>query len=394
MNTEIKELEEKVIKKVLDHEHRLTQVEERTRLRKLNLGSGAVTRELKSPFSISKAIDGLAGMLKGEDRWAEIGAKFERDVLMDHRTKALDSGTAGAGGGYLIPEEYISAEFTEPLRANATVIQSGAHLLTGLKGSPARIPRQLTSGTPYWVAENTTITLSNATFGDLLMTPKTMAMRTQVSRKLVAQGVPDIDALIWRDFAHVAALELDRVALRGAGTLEPVGLANTGSIPTYALGTDGEFVTFDALVDIVGMLEDSNAMVAGGKYGFIMNPKTKRGLKKLKVPQFSGDTGGAYLMPPMLTDQAIEAMVGYPIFASTQVRANLTKGAGSNLAELYFANWDDLFIAQWGGIEILATNIGGNAWAQNAIEVRLVMNVDIAMRNLESVVYVSDARTV
>jgi hypothetical protein len=31
-------------------------------------------------------------------------------------------------------------------------------------------------------------------------------------------------------------------------------------------------------------------MVAAGRYAYIMSPKVKRGLRKLKVPQYSGDT--------------------------------------------------------------------------------------------------------
>ncbi len=374
------------------NEQRIALLEEKAQItRKVGLGSRTNT----SDFSISKAIVGLAGQIRGEDRWAEIDGKRERDILMSSpQRKALDSGTGGAGGGYVIPEEYLGAEFIEPLRANSVVMQAGAHLLTGLSGSPVRIPRQTASGTPYWVGENATITLSDATFGDVRMTPKTVAMRTQISNTAALLSVPGIDEIIMRDFAAKLALEIDRVALRGAGTLEPLGVANTPSIPTIAMGTDGGFLTWDDMLEIVGKVEDGNAMVAGGKYAFIMAPKIKRQLKKLKIPQYSGDLGGQYLLPPTLSDAAIKDMLGYDLWTSTQVRTDLTKGAGTNLSEVYFGNWDDLYIAQWGSVEILATSIGGNAWAQNAVEIRLVFNTDVALRNLESIVYLSDVRTI
>jgi hypothetical protein len=53
---------------------------------------------------------------------------------------------------------------------------------------------------------------------------------------------------------------------------------------------------------------------------------------------------------------------------------------------VYFANWADVLIGVWGNLEILATNVGGNAWVQNAMEIRMIMNVDVTVRNLESVV--------
>ena len=46
-------------------------------------------------------------------------------------------------------------------------------------------------------------------------------------------------------------------------------------------------------------------------------------------------------------------MSGYPIFTTAQVRTNLTKASGSDLAEVYFANWADVVIGIWGNLEIL-----------------------------------------
>jgi hypothetical protein len=60
---------------------------------------------------------------------------------------------------------------------------------------------------------------------------------------------------------------------------------------------------------------------------------------------------------------------------------------------VYFGNFADLLIGVWGNLEILATNVGGNAWVQNAMEIRMIMNVDVTVRNLESVVYINDATT-
>ncbi|MFO0767593.1 MAG: hypothetical protein U0231_12620 [Nitrospiraceae bacterium] len=60
------------------------------------------------------------------------------------------------------------------------------------------------------------------------------------------------------------------------------------------------------------------------------------------------------------------------------------KGSSTDCTEVYFGNWADLIIGQWGGVEILATNVGGNAWAQNAIEVQLVQNVDVQVRHKAS----------
>ena len=83
-----------------------------------------------------------------------------------------------------------------------------------------------------------------------------------------------------------------------------------------------------------------------------------------------------------------------PVLTSTQLPFNLTKGSSTDCTEVYFGNFEELLIGQWGAVEILATNIGGNAWIQNAIEVRLILNLDIQVRHAQSFVYCADARIV
>ena len=96
----------------------------------------------------------------------------------------------------------------------------------------------------------------------------------------------------------------------------------------------------------------------------------------------------------MHLDAALKNALEYDIFTSTQIPANLVKGSSTDCTEVYFGNFEELLIGQWGAVEILATNIGGNAWAQNAIEIRLIANVDIQIRHPQSFVYCADARVV
>jgi hypothetical protein len=181
--------------------------------------------------------------------WKEIKGEYEHAVLIESTQKSLDTGTGGAGGGYVVPVQTLP-DSIERLYANLVVKQAGATVLPNLIGSPVYIPKQLTSADIYWIGQNTPITLSN----------------------------PNAEELMRRDFARIAALELDRVVLRGAGTLEPLGIANTTNIPTLALGTDGDAFDWAAAVDAEGMLEDASALVPDGKLAFITHGKVKRRL--------------------------------------------------------------------------------------------------------------------
>ncbi|MBX3234527.1 MAG: phage major capsid protein [Nitrospiraceae bacterium] len=325
--------------------------------------------------------------------WDRLNAGFEKEIVTEATRKAMDAGTAGSGGGYVIPQEYLGDEFIELLRAKSVVLRAGATFAPNLTGSPVRIPRQTGSGTVYWVGQNADITKSDASYGEVQMTPKTMAMRMQFSNLLNLLSNPAIEQLIRNDFALSAALELDRVALRGSGTAnQPLGLANMAGIPSYAIGANGGSLSIDDLYGLMAVIEDANAL--GSTLALVTNPKGLRKLKRQRIQQYSGDTGGAYaLAPAVLTDEALSKLVGLTCLTTTQLPVNLAKGSSTDCTEVYFGNWADLIIGQWGGVEILATNVGGNAWAQNAIEVRLVQNVDVQVRHKESFVICSDART-
>jgi HK97 family phage major capsid protein len=319
-----------------------------------------------------------------------------KDLLDSHEfkimSKAMDSNTSGAGGGYVIPAEYLGKSFIEMQRANSVVLQAGATLLENLNGSPVLIPKQLTSATVSWIGQNATITASDPSFGQVSMTPKTMAMRAQYSNLLNILANPAMEQILRKDFAKVAALELDRVCLRGSGAAnQPLGLNGVSGLGSYVIGSgSGGDLTRADLLKLVGVVEDANALT--GRCAFITNPKAKRVLKNERIAQFTGQTLGAYQIYP-LSDSALASSLDYPIFTTTQIPANLTTGSSTDCTEVYFGNWEELLVGIFGGLEILATNIGGNAWAQNAIEVRLIQNCDVQVRHGQSFSLTNSART-
>lgn len=337
-----------------------------------------------SKFSFAKAVYGIA---TGD--WSRSG--YEKETFAATR-KALNTGTTGSGGGYVVPTQVLAEAFIPLLRSKTVALQLGATMLDGLQGSPVRIPKQTGSGTVYWIGENEVINKSDAKFGEISMTPKTMAMRTQYSNLLNLIANPAIEGLIREDMAKTAAAELDRVILRGTGTLnQPLGLANTIGIQTLALGTNGADFTFEAALDAIGLLEDAD--LAGSKVGFAFHPKISRKLKRTRIPQFSGDTAGAYVLQPTLSDDRVKELLGYSFGKTTSVPTDLTKGSGTNLSEVFVCSWEHVLVGVWGGLEILASNVAGEAWEQNAVEVRLIQNVDVQTRYPKAIVYIKDAMT-
>jgi HK97 family phage major capsid protein len=363
---------------------RLEDLESKTRARRW-LGNDTGGEKM---FSLFKAIRGLT---LGD--WS--GATREKEVLFDHRVRDLGT-TPDSAGGYLVPSKEISDLITM-LQAQTVVVQAGATVLTDLKGSPVTIPKQTAGATAYWVSEGSAITASDLTFGQVSLTPKKVAAMCKLSNELLNLSLPQAEAVVRQDLVQQLSLAVDLAALRGSGTNgQPTGIANTSGINTISLGENGAYLTdLDLFFNMIARLEEDNAL--RGKLAFVCHPKVKAALRKLKTPQFSEDTGGEYTLPPLVTallatDQALEQAVGYPILASTQLPTNLTKGTSSNCSEIYFGNWADLLIGQWGGLSILASPHAGDTFAKDMTWVRVTMVVDVAVRHPESFCLCNDLR--
>ena len=134
-----------------------------------------------------------------------------------------------------------------------------------------------------------------------------------------------------------------------------------------------------------------------GRLAFVSHPSVLGKMRRERIAQFTGQTDGAYVVMP-LTDEQMRAQLGFPFFQTTQLPTNLTKGSGTQLSEVYLANWAELMIGMWTNMEFLASNQAGDAtggaFSQNQTWLRVIMEVDVAVRHPESFALINDANTV
>ncbi|MCK5237502.1 MAG: phage major capsid protein [Deltaproteobacteria bacterium] len=355
---------------------RLKEVETVNKGRQVSLPGVELEKE---DFSFLRAFNGML-----TNNWDEAG--FEKEVFAN--TKALAT-TTGGSGGYIVPTQYI-AELIELLRAEAVTIAMGASVLDNLQGSPIEIPKQTGGSTTYWVGENTAITASDQTLGQITMTPHACAAMTKLSNRLLRMSTPSAEAMVRRDIAQSLALAIDLAALRGTGTAgQPSGIANETGILTAAIGTNGGNFTLAQAEEMINEVEASNAL--RGNLGFVMHSRVKSKLKSERIAQYSGQTDGAYAMLPM-TDAKLAELMAYNFRTSNQLPTNLTKGSSTDCSEVYFGNWQELLIGQWGGLELMASNETSDAFEKNQTWVRAIQEVDTGIRHAESFCLLSDAR--
>jgi HK97 family phage major capsid protein/HK97 family phage prohead protease len=369
-----------------------------------NVNNLELTKEEARSYSVMNAIRAAA-----EGNWNNAGFERELSQEISKRTGKttqgffmpinIASGSVRAGsagsyqvgsatlGGNLVQTNLLADSFIDLLRNKMLVVQMGAKTLSGLTGNVA-IPKQSASAAANWISELADSTESEGTFSQVLMSPKTVSARSQMSRNMMMQSTPDIEMLTRNDLAQSVALAIDSAAIKGTGASgQPTGILNQAGIGSVAMGTNGAaFSNIDPLVDLETAVATANADF--GALGYLTNPKQVGLLKKLK------STTGEYLWSGAVGSvvAAVPGEInGYMVGRSQQVPSNLTKGSSSGICSaMIFGNFADLIIGQWGpGIEILA-NPYGAGFNNGAIDLRALASVDVALRNAVSFAAITD----
>lgn len=289
-------------------------------------------------------------------------------------------------GGNLVKTDLLMGSFIDILRNKAAVMQLGATFLPGLVGK-VEIPRQSGVSATQWIQETGTVTGSNATFDKVALDMKTIAAKSFVSRNMLRQVTMSVENFVRNELATSIALAIDLAALSGSGSgSEPKGLAFQTGILTVEGGTNGAAITFDHLIDMETKVADANA--DGTSMAYLANAVTIGALKKIK------DANNNYIWKPIVgaSRNAIPGEVnGYPVARSNQARKNLTKGTSSGVcSEIFFGNWADLLIGEWGVLEILPNPYSAAAYDNGGLEIRALQSVDIAVRHPESFCRMAD----
>lgn len=380
------------------------QLQQRKAQPAANLGDGMapdMSNKEKARYSMLRAINAV---LRGN--WKDAG--FELEVSNDigkRMGKATDgffmptnipfaqraqyAVGAPATGGVMVATNLLSGSFIEVLRNKARVLQLGATVLSGLVGN-VDIPRQTGASSTFWVTEAGNLTESEATFDKVSLAMKSIGTYAAVTRQMLMQGTPDIEMLARADLIAQIALGIDLAALSGSGSGgQPLGIANVSGIGSVIGGTNGAQFTIDHLIDLETQITSANADVDSMAY--LANAKTVGWLKKLK------STTGQYLWtntPGGQRSGTPGEINGYTVARSNQVRSNLTKGTAAGIcSELFYGNWSELLIGEWGVLEIMPNPYDSTLFKQGGVLLRAMQSVDVAARHAASFATMSDGLT-
>lgn len=340
--------------------------------RNSNLG---LTGSEISQFSLARAIRAL---LPNATRAEKEAATFELEcsreaekaygrtaqgilVPNDVLSRVFEKGGTTSSGASLVAEDHRADMFVDMLRNRTTIMQLG-QVMGGLVGD-VDIPKQSTSSEAYWVGEGADVTGSQPGTTQLKASPKTVAGRCDITRKLLQQSSPDAENLVWNDLNRSIALKIDHAAYYGSGTTnEPLGLKNISGI--NAVNFVGINPTFAELVQMESEISSDNA--EADRMAYILNA-SMRGYAKTTA-RFGTGTESTIWEPG-------NTINGY----RTEITNQITNG------DVFFGNFADLIIALWGGLDITVDPYSLSA--SGGLRIVGFQDVDFILRNTASICY-------
>lgn len=250
--------------------------------------------------------------------WARGGFEaLSADQRQAYRIANTTSTTTGSEGGYTVQTD-VARELQNALKAFGGV-RSVADVFTTDQGNPMNYPTSDgTSETGELIAENTTATSADPTFGTVALNVYKFSSKiVAVPFELLQDSSIDIEAFVRGRLAERIARVMNTYFTTGSGTSQPRGVVTAAG--SGKVGTTGQTTTviYDDLIDLQHSVDPAYRM-RGCK--FMMADSALKIIRKLKdgqsrpifVPGYeSGRPGGepdTLLGSPIVINQDMAAM--------------------------------------------------------------------------------------
>lgn len=269
--------------------------------------------------------------------------------------------------GEIVPTIHRPDQYIEPFRNNLLARRLGVRVLGGLSGNLS-IPKYGTGTTTGWVAENAALPTGDMTFDSVTLTPKHAGGIVEMSRQLLQQSSPDIEALVRNDLSFMLAQAIDSALIQGGGANEPKGVLATVGIQTANLAT----LSWANVLAMLQKLDLVNASAAN----IVASTKVKAKLAgTLKAAGIAG-----YLLEG-------GRVADLPAYFSSQVPE---KTGTPNTGRLIAGDWSQVMLGIWSEVDLLVNPYAETPYSKGNVLVRAMSTVDIAVRHPEAFVVAED----
>jgi HK97 family phage major capsid protein len=330
------------------------------------MSSLGLSRKEKSQYNIVKAILAAA---RGDWQSAPFErvvslTEYERRGVMPASARSFaiprdilerDLTATAAPGAYLVGTEQRPSTFIDLMRADSLVDALNVTRLGGLVGNVTI--QKITAGTAgYWLPdENTQITASQPTIGQLALAPKNVGGLVVLSHQFAKQNSEGAQSFVLRDAAAQLRLAIDLALIGGSGA----GGQPTGVASVAAGAFTGTSLDFAKLLDAQSDLAANNALNESCAY---VTTPTVAALLAARV-RFASTASP-------LWDGSLSrgTVLGHRAFSSTSVPAGTA----------IFGDFSQVVLGEWDGLEILANPFAD--FSRGLISVRAFAAVDVGVR--------------
>lgn len=295
-----------------------------------------------------------------------------------------DITVGGSGTGAEVVSREPLRGIIDPFYEAMAVRQLGAQYLSGLVGDIPFPKMGRDSTKPAFKTEVAAAQEITATTAVVTMSPKRLPAFLEVSEKFLRQTDPSVETWLRNNLLLEIGVVWEKAILHGGGAPAFTGIAGWSGIGSVAGGTDGLAPTYSNLVDLETALANANA--AAGNLAYLTNSKVRGKLKKTALV---ASTDSEFVWDRKTPEAPLN---GYRTAISNCVSSALTKGSSSGVCSaIFFANWSDLVIGQWGGLDILVNPYSRDT--EGIIRINAAAFGDSAVLRAESFAAMLDALT-
>ncbi|HBP5224327.1 phage major capsid protein [Pseudomonas aeruginosa] len=262
----------------------------------------------------------------------------------------------------LVPTDHRADQYIGPLREALLARRLGVRVLSGLRGNIS-IPKYGSGLETGWLAESGAVPDGEMSFGNVSLSPKHVGGKTELSRQLIQQSSPDIEALVRQDLAFLIARQIDRAIIAGSGTdNEPRGIINTVGIQTGDLST----LDYAAVMALVQKFEDTELTSAAWLTTSDAKTKFATTLKAAGLPGYLLENG---------------QVGGYPLHVTRQFAAD-----SNGDSPVLLGDFSQVLLGVWSELDILVNPFAEPAYSRGGVQVRAMATCDVALRYPEAFV--------
>ena len=326
-----------------------------------------MSRQEVQNYSLMKALRAAeSGDWKGAELELEASrtvadklGKDARGFYVPYEVQERDMTTGGANqGAELVGTDHLASSFIDALRGQTLLMMLGADVLTGLVGN-VDIPATDGDGNFYWIDEGEDGTNSVIPTRTVALTPKTVAGAVTVTRRLLQQSSPSVEAMLMRQLQLGASMAIDNAGFVGA-VKGPTGILKSTGISTVTLAAAGK-PTWTELVAFETAAATDDALV--GNLAYVGHSNVIGHCKS--SPRDAGS--GLMLMEGSMIN-------GY----------NAYRKNGLAVGDLVFGNFSDVAIGMWGVLDVVPDK--ATKAASGGLVMRVFQDIDVVIKRPQSFV--------